>query len=86
MREPMLSKAYIYRPMPEAQRQKLSDAHHARLGIPLGFRRLYGVLVPDQHFEEVRKRAHSLSAHGKASKDDMRFFTRIILVMVEEGR
>lgn len=82
----MMDPGYVYRPMSPEQRQKLSDAHRARLGIPLGFHRLYGVLVPDGLFPEVSKRAQSLRAHGKASMDDMRFFTRIILVMVEEGR
>lgn len=77
---------YVYRPMPEEQRKRLSEAHRRRLGNLEGHRCVYGVQVPETIWREVQKRAARIAGHGKASKADMRFFVRILIVMVEEGR
>lgn len=77
--------AFIYSPMTLGQRKRLSDAHHKRLGIPLGHRRLYGIDVPDAIYPEVSKRVHRVR-RLKTALQDMRFFVRMIVVMVEEGR
>lgn len=41
-----------YTPMSEEHRQKLKAAHRSRLGIPDGFHRIYGILVPEHLHEE----------------------------------
>lgn len=46
---------YVYRPQSEAHRRKLQEAHRIRLGNLPGHHRLYGVQVPDELFDEVKK-------------------------------
>lgn len=53
-------------PRSEKHREKLSASQRLRLGIPDGFHRLYGVLVPNHLFEDAKKHAgHIRAVAGK---------------------
>jgi hypothetical protein len=57
---------YKYRPMSDEARSKLSAAHRKRLGVPDGHHLLYGVLVPNEIWSEVARRAnYFLKKHGR---------------------
>lgn len=46
---------YVYRPLPAKTRKRMSAVARKRLGIPRGYRRIFGALVDEAHADEVRK-------------------------------
>lgn len=52
---------YKYRPLSAEQRQKQSESQRARLGIPAGHCRIYGVHVPLQIADKVRPLATEIA-------------------------
>ena len=58
---PMIHPLYVYREQSDDHRQKLSDAHRKRLGIPEGHARVYGVHVPFEFVGRVRPYATELA-------------------------
>lgn len=51
---------YVYRPISDERRRKLSLAQKGRLGIPDGFHRVRGTLVPDEHFHRISSWANAV--------------------------
>jgi hypothetical protein len=66
---------FVYRPASAETVERMRAAARARLGIPEGCCRIYGVIVPIAYRERVRaaasKRRHKgKRAAGKAAKDE----------------
>jgi hypothetical protein len=63
---------YVYRPVSDEKKARMSAAHKARLGIPAECHRVYGVLVPNERAD--RMRAYALIIAGLKGYEAARSF------------
>lgn len=77
---------FVYRPASAEHREKLASVSRARLGIPYGYRVLYGVLVPNGMFQEVKVAANKYrhDKSGKQSIENTQAFVRLLVRLLTE--